>query len=473
MFPIRDNVRRLRTPVVVYGLIAVNALVFLYELGLGTGQQEFMYRFGLVPKRVMDPEWANQVGLGGQGFHTFLSSMFLHANLWHVLGNMWMLWIFGDNVEDRMGRGRFLVFYLSCGLIAALSQFLVEPSSDIPMVGASGAVAGIMGAYLLLYPHARVQTLIVIVIFIDVVQIPAYFFLGLWIAFQFLSGAMSLGMPEAAGGIAFWAHIGGFLAGIALLKPMIRNRAAIPEVIPPPSRRHQNHFRGRPPWSRVPVAGSRPRSRAAGSLSSARSGTHSAQKFMAARHTSSRPRRLTAKDLRWKCPANWIPAAGRSPGQEDPLPGLIGQDRALDALEMGLAVGAPGYNVFVSGISGTEKTETVRKILDNLRMGRSLVRDHVFVHNFAEPMRPKHLDLPQGGGHKLRNGMERLGQGATPGDSQDSRGRQPPEAATGVLPSATRKWRRSSSIAFQSARRPSAWSWSRKPGMTAPSTTFI
>ena len=179
-------------------------LVFLYELSLGRAVDAFTLYFGLVPAAF---SWV-----------TVFTSMFLHGGLLHVAGNMLYLWIFGDNVEDRMGHGRFLVFYLLCGVAAALAQTITAPDSVVPMVGASGAIAGVMGAYFVLYPKSRIVTLIPLFFFFQVIEVPAILFLGIWFLMQFLSGVGSIvttagGGP--AGGVAFWAHVAGFVAGIS------------------------------------------------------------------------------------------------------------------------------------------------------------------------------------------------------------------------------------------------------------------
>jgi membrane associated rhomboid family serine protease len=203
MIPLRDVIPSRTTPVVTVSLIVVNALVFFYQLSLGEAINEFVLYFGLIPAAF---SWV-----------AVLTSMFLHGGLLHFGGNMLYLWIFGDNVEDRMGHGRFLAFYLLCGTAAALAQTALNPDSVVPMVGASGAIAGVMGAYFVLYPHSRIVTLVPILVFIQVMEIPAIFFLGIWFVMQFLSGVGSIATAtgEPAGGIAFWAHVAGFLAGVS------------------------------------------------------------------------------------------------------------------------------------------------------------------------------------------------------------------------------------------------------------------
>ena len=204
MIPLRDVIPSRTTPFITFAIITVNALAFLFELSLGERVNEFTLYFGLVPAAF---SWV-----------AVFTSMFLHGGFLHFGGNMLYLWIFGDNVEDRMGHGRFLVFYLLCGVAAALAQTITSPDSVIPMVGASGAIAGVMGAYFVLYPRSRIVTLIPIIFFFQVVEIPAIFFLGIWFLMQFVSGVgtvVTATAGEPAGGIAFWAHVAGFVAGIS------------------------------------------------------------------------------------------------------------------------------------------------------------------------------------------------------------------------------------------------------------------
>ena len=206
MIPLRDVIPSRTTPYVTVTLIVLNGLVFAYEFLLGTGVQEFIYLFGLVPAEFSWP--------------TVFTSMFLHGGLMHAGGNMLYLWIFGDNVEDRMGHGRFVAFYLLCGVAAALAQTWMSPGSLVPMVGASGAIAGVMGAYFVLYPKSRIVTLLPLIFFFQVIEVPAIVFLGIWFLMQFVSGLGSLaatsadGAAQMAGGVAFWAHVAGFAAGL-------------------------------------------------------------------------------------------------------------------------------------------------------------------------------------------------------------------------------------------------------------------
>jgi rhomboid family protein len=201
MIPLRDVIPSRTTPFITIGLISLNAVFFLFELSLPDGLlQPFLSSYGVVPALFSWP--------------TVFTSMFLHGGWFHVLGNMLYLWIFGDNVEDRMGHGRFLVFYLVAGAIAALAQVFVNPGSLVPTIGASGAIAGVMGAYFVLFPHSRVLTLIPLFVFIEIIEIPAIYFLGIWFLMQLLSGVGSMASSSAtSGGIAFWAHVAGFVAG--------------------------------------------------------------------------------------------------------------------------------------------------------------------------------------------------------------------------------------------------------------------
>ena len=199
MFPISDVIPSRTTPVVTMGLIGINALAFLYELRLSDAELDHLARTaGVVPAAFSATD--------------IVTSMFLHGGWLHVLGNMLYLWIFGDNVEDRFGHGRFLLFYLACGAAAAYAQVLVNPASTVPLIGASGAIAGVMGAYFVLFPQSRVLAGVFIIFIMDVIEIPAIFFLGVWFLMQLFSGVGSL-VETAEGGIAFFAHVGGFACG--------------------------------------------------------------------------------------------------------------------------------------------------------------------------------------------------------------------------------------------------------------------
>lgn len=256
LFPFRDNNPTRLTPVVTMALIGINALVFLYQLALpGHAGERFVYTFGMIPAVLFGyaalppslaeiPSWA-----------TIFTSMFLHGGLMHIAGNMLFLWVFGNNVEDAMGHARFIVFYLLCGVAAALTQGFSDPSSQIPMIGASGAISGVLGAYLILHPRAEVHTLLFLGIFIRVIELPAMIVLGLWFGLQVLSALVASG---EGGGIAFLAHIGGFIAG-AILIPLFRDKRAVEW------QRHERLEQGpwQPgPWSQRGPWGSRdPRNR--------------------------------------------------------------------------------------------------------------------------------------------------------------------------------------------------------------------
>jgi membrane associated rhomboid family serine protease len=230
MLPFRDENPTTLAPAITIGIIALNALAWLLVQGAGFSEQAMAHsvcNLGLVPGEllqtappgtavplsrtlacVVDPE---------PSYVTLITSMFLHGSWLHLIGNMWFLWVFGNNIEDAMGHVRFVVFYLICGLAAAAAQMIVTPDSAIPMVGASGAISGVLGGYLLLYPRVRVHTLVFFGLFFTTVRMPAYIMLGYWALLQLLGGLPALAGVEGAG-VAFWAHIGGFVAGLALIK---------------------------------------------------------------------------------------------------------------------------------------------------------------------------------------------------------------------------------------------------------------
>jgi membrane associated rhomboid family serine protease len=216
MIPIRDTTPTSNVPVVNNCLIGANVLVFLTQLAQGSEIERFNYIYGLVPARYSVPELAAYFSFGDQAL-SLISFMFLHGGWLHLLGNMWTLYIFGDNVEDRLGPFRYLVFYLLCGLCSGLSHLTFNLHSNVPVIGASGAIAGVMGAYFLLHPHSRILTLIPIIIIPWFVELPAFIFLGIWFLLQFINAAAS---HSGSAGIAWWAHIGGFLFGMLFLKLM-------------------------------------------------------------------------------------------------------------------------------------------------------------------------------------------------------------------------------------------------------------
>jgi len=223
MFPIQDSVPSRSVPVVTRALILINVVVFFFELSLSRESIiQLFYLFGVVPARFTDPEWAASIGFPIGSYWSLLTHQFLHGGWLHIVANMWTLWIFGDNVEDRMGPLRFIIFYLVCGVLAALTQVLVTPNATIPSVGASGAIAGVLGAYFLFFPTARLIVLIPILFFPFFFELPAVIFLVLWFFIQLFSGTAMLASPQQVGGIAFWAHIGGFIAGMLLCRFFVR-----------------------------------------------------------------------------------------------------------------------------------------------------------------------------------------------------------------------------------------------------------
>jgi membrane associated rhomboid family serine protease len=218
MIPLRDTTQSRNYPVVNSTLIGINVILFLMQLTQGPELERFFFIYGLVPARYTNPEIASYFTPLQQAL-SFVSFMFLHGGFLHLLGNMWSLYIFGDNVEDRIGPLRYLAFYLLCGWLSGLSHFVFNMNSTVPTIGASGAIAGVMGAYLILFPFARILTLIPIFFIPYFVEIPAFIFLGLWFLLQFLSAAA---IRPGMGGIAWWAHVGGFVFGILLLKLFLK-----------------------------------------------------------------------------------------------------------------------------------------------------------------------------------------------------------------------------------------------------------
>lgn len=222
MIPIRDSLPAERTPWINWLLIAANVAAFLYELRLGGELPGFLQQHGMVPARVLHHETWALVGVERQ-VAPLVTHMFLHGGWLHLIGNMWFLHVFGDSVEGRFGHFNYLLFYLACGFAAAGGQIAADPASYLPMVGASGAVAGVLGAYFVLFPRSRVLTLIPIFIFLQWIELPAYFFLGFWALIQFFRGTAEL-VGGATAGVAFWAHVAGFVAGAVylLLRPDLR-----------------------------------------------------------------------------------------------------------------------------------------------------------------------------------------------------------------------------------------------------------
>lgn len=216
MIPLRDNNPTKSFPIFTLLLIAVNIFIFLYQMSLGPAMEPFVMQLAAVPYEIMhlrDISPKTDVPIAA----TLLTSMFVHGNLLHLGGNMLYLWIFGDNIEDSLGHLRFILFYFICGLIATFTHIITGPNSTTPIVGASGAIAGVLGAYLLLYPRAKVDTLFILIIFIKIIRIPAFILLTLWFVLQVLNST-------EGGSVAWYAHIGGFIAGFLLVKPFRKKR---------------------------------------------------------------------------------------------------------------------------------------------------------------------------------------------------------------------------------------------------------
>jgi membrane associated rhomboid family serine protease len=212
VIPLRDENPAQAEPVVTRALIAANVAVFLFELVNGSHLRWIFYHWGLVPVRITSAFAGSESPFAA--LVTVLTSMFLHGGWLHLIGNMWYLWIFGDNVEDRLGHGGYLLFYLASGVVGTALHVFVGPDSPAPTVGASGAIAGVLGAYAVLYPRARVVTLVPLFFFLQVLSLPSLLVLGLWFVVQFFSGALSIG--AAGGGTAWWVHVGGFVFGMAV-----------------------------------------------------------------------------------------------------------------------------------------------------------------------------------------------------------------------------------------------------------------
>lgn len=224
MIPIRDTIPCLHRPYVTWTLIAINIVVFIGLLFIPPEQQAlFLYRYGMVAARYSYPDWGMRIGLPPDGFLSFVTSMFLHGGWWHLLMNMLFLWIFADNIEDIMGMRRFIVFYLICGLLAVALQFYFNPVSTLPMVGASGAIAGVMGAYFMLYPYARIVLWLPLLFLPIFFEVPAVVFLGLWVIFQLYEVTAAMVVDsETVTTVAWWSHLGGFIAGVLLYPYFIK-----------------------------------------------------------------------------------------------------------------------------------------------------------------------------------------------------------------------------------------------------------
>ena len=260
MIPLRDNIRSTTTPYVNYGVIAACAVVFFLQLREKPGDVGLVERFGMIPQRVIHPDRPVEVRVVVQGrfgepvlaqrelpppsvspWLTVLTCIFLHGGWLHFLGNMWFLYIFGDNVEDRFGHWGYVVFYLFAGVGASLFHLATNASSTVPTIGASGAIAGVMGAYLLLHPRATVLTAVPIIYFIEIIVLPAPLFLGIWFVIQFFQGTMSISSTQT-GGVAWWAHIGGFIVGFVVVW-ILRKRRGTPRVEVLPGTQRPFHHR--------------------------------------------------------------------------------------------------------------------------------------------------------------------------------------------------------------------------------------
>jgi membrane associated rhomboid family serine protease len=225
MIPLADSIPSRGRPLATRAIILANCLVFLLELALDDESlRAVFYLFGIVPARYSHPAWAARVGFPVDDYWPFLTSQLLHGGWIHLIGNMWTLWIFGDNVEDRMGHARFAVFYALCGVAAGIAHYAADVDSTMPALGASGAIAGVLGAYFVLYPKARVVTLVPVIFYPLFFELPAYFFLAYWFLLQLFSGTLALAAPGAGGGVAWWAHVGGFAFGVLTFWVFLKRR---------------------------------------------------------------------------------------------------------------------------------------------------------------------------------------------------------------------------------------------------------
>jgi membrane associated rhomboid family serine protease len=219
VIPYKDDNPAATTPYVTVGIIVLNVLVFLYEVTSPLGMEKVAYTYGAIPQNILTFDKSQPI----HPVLTVFSSMFMHGGLFHIAGNMLYLWIFGNNIEDKLGRTRFVFFYIFCGIVSAYANALSDPHSRIPMIGASGAISGILGAYLLLFPRAMVHTLVFLGFFVTVVRIPALVVIGFWAIIQIVNGLISTGFARE-GGIAWFAHIGGFLVGLLTIKLWLPRR---------------------------------------------------------------------------------------------------------------------------------------------------------------------------------------------------------------------------------------------------------
>jgi membrane associated rhomboid family serine protease len=241
MIPLKDSILRLGLSYTTWTLIVLNGIVFIFEISIPKGiLGEAFYFWGLVPARYSFPKWAIIHGLSPRDYLPFLTSMFIHAGWLHIIGNMWFLYLFGRSVEDRMGHIRFLIFYILSGLAANIVFYVLDLHAMIPEFGASGAIAGVMGAYIVMFPRAQILTLILIIIFPVFVNVPAFLFLGFWFLIQLFSGTLTFASHGSAGGVAWWAHVGGFATGVMLL-PLFKNRKLARRKLYPDETYHYIH----------------------------------------------------------------------------------------------------------------------------------------------------------------------------------------------------------------------------------------
>ena len=225
MIPLKDTIPRIGFPFMTWLLIAINGIIFVFEISIPKDLLlKVFYLFGLVPAKYTYPKWAIIHGLPFDDYLSFLTNMFLHGGWLHIIGNMWFLYLFGSRVEEHMGHGRFLIFYLLAGIAASAAYFALDIHSTVPEFGASGAIAGVMGAYMVMFPKARILTLIPILFLPFFIQVSAFVYVGYWFLLQLVSGTLSFTSPSSSqGGVAWWAHVGGFAAGILLL-PFFRKK---------------------------------------------------------------------------------------------------------------------------------------------------------------------------------------------------------------------------------------------------------
>lgn len=229
MIPVRDTIPCVNTPVITWTMIGLNFFVFLVlQFASEPTLNQILHLYGLVPARFSQPDWATMFGYPDNGYWVFVTCMFIHASWLHLIFNMWMLWIFGDNIEDVMGRMRFIVFFFLCGIIGSIFHLFYNPGSMIPSVGASGAIAGILGAYFFLFPYARIVIWVPIFFLPIFFQVPAIAFVGVWVIFQLYEATTAVFIKQASMDVAWWGHLGGFLAGGLLYRFFLRPREVNP-----------------------------------------------------------------------------------------------------------------------------------------------------------------------------------------------------------------------------------------------------